>query len=484
MIRNALVFGLALLMAPLASLAQQPVQSPTPTAPNTPAGHALASWLAAFNDGSSATYRKFLEAWMPSRLKNINDELQFRAITGGFDLVGIESSTPTKIVAILEDRDNQQYARAQLTTTDTPPYHIASFPILAIQSPPTRFAPRHVSQAELLGATRARLDQAARDGRFSGAVLISHDGRPIFMQAYGLADRANGARNNVNTRFNLGSMNKMFTGVAVLQLVAAGKVRLDATFGTYVKDYPNRQLASQVTIEQLLTHTGGTGDFFGPEFEAHRLQLRTLSDYERLFGARGPAFTPGSRYAYSNYGYILLGLVIERVSGQNYYDYVRQHVFAPAGMTSTGSQPADEIVPNTAIGYTRNDKGELQPNTDTLPYRGIPAGGGYSTVVDLMRFADALLAHRLLSAHYTELLTTGKVDTDTGARYAYGFDETRMNGVRCFGHSGGGPGINGQLEICPDIGYVVASLGNLDPPAASSIADFITNRLPLPPTGR
>src|SRR5262249_36336481 len=151
--------------------------------------------------------------------------------------------------------------------------------------------------------------------------------------------------------------------------------------------------------------TGGTGDFFGPEFDAHRLELKTLDDYVTLFGKRGPAFEPGSRWAYSNYGMLLLGVVIQRVSGQSYYDYVAEHVYKPAGMTRTGSEPESEIVSGRSSGYMRARGGSgWTPNTDTLPYRGTSAGGGYSTVVDLLKFAEALMGHKLLNAENTTLL--------------------------------------------------------------------------------
>ena len=162
--------------------------------------------------------------------------------------------------------------------------------------------------------------------------------RQIFARAYGHADREHNIANTLETRFRIGSMNKMFTAVATLQLVEAGKINLDAPLGTYLPDYPNKDVATQVTIAELLDHTGGTGDIFGPQFDAHRLEVQSLQDYEKLYGSRGLAFTPGSKWDYSNYGFILLGLVIEKISGKSYYDYVREHVYAPAGMTSTGSE--------------------------------------------------------------------------------------------------------------------------------------------------
>jgi CubicO group peptidase (beta-lactamase class C family) len=308
--------------------------------------------------------------------------------------------------------------------------------------------------------------------------MVARNGKTIFSGAYGLADRVKKSPNTLSTRFRIGSMNKMFTATAVLQLVQAGKIKLEDPLGRYLPDYPNQEIATKVTIHQLLTHTGGTGDFFGPEFDAHRLELRTLQDYVKLFGMRGPAFEPGRKWAYSNYGMLLLGVIIERVSGASYYDYVRDNIYVPAGMTGSGSLAEDEIVPDRSIGYMKRD-GVWKPNTDTLPYRGTSAGGGYSTVEDLARFASALMAHRLLDAHYTDILTTGKVETGGGGKYAYGFDETVAQGIRSFGHGGGAPGMNGDLRIYPRSGHVIAVLSNLDPPAASRVSQFISNRLPL-----
>ena len=272
-------------------------------------------------------------------------------------------------------------------------------------------------------------------------------------------------------------MNKMFTAVATLQLAQANKLGLNDALGKYLTDYPNKEVAA-VTIHELLTHTGGTGDIFGPEFDAHRLELHTLQDYLKLYGGRGVKYDPGSTWEYSNYGFILLGMVIEKVSGESYYDYIREHIYTPAGMASSGSEPEDQAVTDRSIGYSKmGGNSQWQPNTNTLPYRGTSAGGGYSTAEDLLGFANALQENKLLNAHYTEMLTAGKAGTPDST-YAYGFVDHKINGTRCFGHSGGAPGMNGDLEICPGPGYVVAVLANIDPPAASRVSDFITNRLP------
>jgi CubicO group peptidase (beta-lactamase class C family) len=338
-----------------------------------------------------------------------------------------------------------------------------------------------LTEAEALAALETFVREGASADRFSGAVLVAKGGEVLFTEAYGLADREREIPNAVQTRFRIGSMNKMFTAVAILQLVEAGKVNLTASLGTYLTDYPNHEVAEQVTIHQLLTHTGGTGDIFGPEFDAHREELRTLGDYVELYGERGPEFEPGSQWSYSNYGFILLGAVIEAVTGQSYYDYVDEHIYEPAGMTGTGSLPEAKEVPNRAVGYMDPSGGtDWRPNTDTLPYRGTSAGGGYSTVGDFARFADALLNHELLSPDATELLITGKEEIGPGISYAYGFEDHRdAQGNGWVGHGGGAPGMSGDLRIYPASDYVVVVLANLDPPVAQRVADYLDARLPL-----
>ena len=445
--------------------------------PPTPAARQFSAWLNAFNSGDRATLLRFFQTNFPSRVPQIDNEMGFRRQTGGFDFKKVEESTPTRFSGLVQERGSDQFARFQIQVTATPPYQIVNLGLQAIPRPPG-FAIARLSERDALAAFRGKLQADAAADKFAGAVLVAKNGQPIFTGAYGMADRQKQIPNTLETRFRIGSMNKMFTAVAILQLVQAGKIQLNDPLGKYLTDYPNQEIATKVTIHMLLTHTGGTGDFFGPEFDAHRLELRTLQDYVKLYGTRGPQFPPGSRWEYSNYGFLLLGVVVEKVSGESYYDYVRQHVYGPAGMTATDSLPEDQTVPNRAIGYTRMESGSWQPNTDTLPYRGTSAGGGYSTVGDLLQFANALASHKLLDAHYTELLTTGKVLVPGGGKYAYGFGDRTVDGVRSFGHAGGAPGMNGGLDIYPQSGYVVAVLANIDPPAAQQEAEFIGSRLP------
>jgi D-alanyl-D-alanine carboxypeptidase len=332
-----------------------------------------------------------------------------------------------------------------------------------------------MAQADAVAALRGHAERRAAAGEFAGAVLVARHGKVLLQDAWGRVDRKAGTANTPATRFRIGSMNKMFTAVATLQLVEAHKLALDDPIGKHLPNYPNREVATKVTVRHLLSHTGGTGDIFGPQFEEHRLQLREHRDYLKLYGSRGLTHEPGARFEYSNYGFILLGALIERVSRMSYYDYVRDHVFRPAGMTSTGSLPESTDVPNRAVGYTRASPpgGPWVPNTGTLPWRGTAAGGGYSTVGDLLYFAQALGSGRLISK-----ATLAEATRPHRQQYGHGFGVQGEGRLRSYGHGGGAQGMNGELRVFPQLGYVVVGLSNLDPPAASELVEFFALRMP------
>jgi CubicO group peptidase (beta-lactamase class C family) len=335
------------------------------------------------------------------------------------------------------------------------------------------------------------LEQATANDAFSGAVLIARNGQPVFKKAYGMSNKSNSTPNNVDTKFDLGSMNKMFTAVAIAQLVERGKLSFNDTIGKLLPDYPNKAVADKVTVHHLLTHTSGMGSYFNQKFMANLNNLKTVADYLPLFVDDQLAFEPGTKWQYSNSGFTVLGLIIEKVSGQSYYDYVKQHIFKPAGMTSTDSYERDKDVPNLAIGYTKaGDNGRLdpsaarRPNTPMRPLKGSPAGGGYSTVEDLLRFSVALQGHKLLNQKYTEIITTGKVETGApGRKYAYGFGDDNSNGTHIVGHNGGGPGISANFDMLAELGYTAVILGNYDPPALMPVVKKIREMIaPGPPS--
>jgi CubicO group peptidase (beta-lactamase class C family) len=342
-----------------------------------------------------------------------------------------------------------------------------------------------LSDEQIVRDLRASLSELVAQDRFSGAVLLAKGDQLLFEQAYGFADHAFNVPNKVDTKFNLGSMGKMFTAVAILQLAQRGKLSLNDVLAKVVPDYPNPEATGKITIRQLLTHTSGLGDFFGKAFQdTPKDKLTTIESHLPLFVAKPLLFEPGTKRSYSNAGFIVLGLVIEKVSEETYYDYVREHLFKPAGMINTDNYYIDADVPNLALGYTTGGPGAA-PNTPrkTNLYflqRGASAGGGYSTVEDLRRFADALREYRLLNQEYSHVDPTGKVATGReGVKYVCGLEEQVLNGVRIVGHEGGGPGINSNLDMYPDAGYVVAVMSNYD-----GGAPLVNEKLRLELTGQ
>jgi CubicO group peptidase (beta-lactamase class C family) len=308
----------------------------------------------------------------------------------------------------------------------------------------------------------------AANDRLSGAVLIAWQGKPFLERAYGMADRDQNIRNQTDTKFNLGSMDKMFTAISILQLAEQGRLSLDDSAAVYLPDYANQEVARSVTIHQLLTHTSGMGNYFdSPLYAEIHDQIRSAADYLQLFIDTPLQFEPGERFAYSNSGYIVLGLIIEAVTGQNYYEYVRENIFEPSGMSDTAAYEVDAGTPNLAIGYTYLDENgmqtdQLSDNLFVLPMRGGPAGGGYSTAPDLNAFANALLSYKLLSPEMTDLLLEGKVELNEGVKYAYGFFDRTVRGQRAVGHGGGFPGICSILAIYPDLELTTVVLTNSD----------------------
>ena len=344
-------------------------------------------------------------------------------------------------------------------------------PPTATSLPPTRTPePTAVppTPAAIAGQLMDLIDQLGAAGQFSGAALIALDGAPVYTAAYGLARRDPEQANQIDTKFDLGSMGKMFTAVAILQLVEQGRLSLDERIVDAVPDYANQEVAEKVTVHHLLTHTAGMGDCFEGEFFATpRDQLRTVEGYLPLFVDDPLQFEPGTEWAYSNEGYMVLGLIVERVTGQRYWDYVGENVFGPAGMANSGAYDLEAEVPNRATGYTMldakgNETGSLAENTPLMPVVGTPAGGSYSTVEDLLRFANALLSYRLLSPESTELLLEGKVEIREGRQYAYGFFDRTIRGRRVVGHGGGAPGVCTMMDFFFDSGYTVVVLSNSD----------------------
>ena len=318
----------------------------------------------------------------------------------------------------------------------------------------------------LTAALDERLEAAEAQDAFSGAILVAVGDEVIYADAFGDAHRGHEVPNRLDTKFNLGSLDKQFTMVAIMRLVEAGEIKLDANVGTYLPEWANRDVADTVTVRHLLTHTSGMGFYWTETLFREIGRFRTLQDYAELIVEEPLAFRPGEAWSYSNSGYIMLGLILEAVTGRPYHDHVAEVIFAPLGMENTGAFAIDAVVANRATGYTRMTLGDLlddfDPSADvqdeawyanyfTDTVSGASAGGGYSTVEDLFDFSRALRAGALVSSQSYDLITTpfniDLVGDEARSFYGYGTQIWDPGApTERFGHSGGGFG-NGAMSL-------------------------------------
>jgi CubicO group peptidase (beta-lactamase class C family) len=336
----------------------------------------------------------------------------------------------------------------------------------------------NAQSAEVPFSTFDELDVYAQrlteENSFSGVVLVAKDGEPIFHKAYGLASKNFQVPNRLDTKFNIGSLNKLFTSVAVSQLAARGKLSYDDTLGKHLEGF-STEAAEKVTIRHLLQMKSGWGDYWTNDtYRESWFRLRTVDDYMDFLKKMPLGFEPGTRMEHSNTSFEILGAVIEKASGQDYYDYIRQHVYVPAGMTNTDSYDRDGPVGNLATNYTNMNpsdpvhEGYRWSNTYMLSPRGTPAGGGYSTTGDLLKFDLALRDHKLLDEKHTNLLFR---------RYEGGLEDEFRKPVRPLMYAGGAFGLNSLLGIDLDNGYTIVVMSNYDPPIAIEIGRSILQML-------
>lgn len=298
---------------------------------------------------------------------------------------------------------------------------------------------------------------------FSGTILVAHNDIIIEKRAFGLASVEYNVKNKVDTKFNIASISKMITAVATLQLYDTGKVGLKTPIGQYLPDYPNKLVRDSVTIHQLLTHTSGNNNFLVGEFlNTEKSKYKSVVDFVPLFANDTLLSKPGTKYDYSASGFVILGLIIEKVSGENYYDYVKKNIFEPSGMVNTTELEIDSVVQNKASGYTTlfGERKTLKRN-DYYFSKASPAGFHYSTVEDLFKFSKALRNGKLLKKKTTELMFEPKVkgyNTNLG----YGIDIDMRYNQTIQGHSGGWYGVRTELMDFMKDHYTIVVLSNVD----------------------
>ena len=315
---------------------------------------------------------------------------------------------------------------------------------------------------------RTWLDAETAAGRFSGVVLIAAGDRKLAVQGFGVADRERNIVMRHDMRFNLTAVSSMFTAVAIAQLAEKGALSYSDLMSRHLPDFP-RSVAERITIHQLLTHTSGLGDFLqAPGWEATRSRIRTVNDYMTLVSSE-LAFEPGEQWRYSNMGNIVLGAIIERLTGADYFDHIADAVIHRAGMRHTGFPTIAEYADDMVVPYApcladqKCAPGALADVRHLHPNRGGPAGGAWSTAEDLLRFVRALRGGQLVSSETLALMCERHAALQAGAQYGYGygFFLVRFSEQNAYGHGGARPGAGNQLETYVDRPLTLIVLTNI-----------------------
>jgi CubicO group peptidase (beta-lactamase class C family) len=365
-----------------------------------------------------------------------------------------------------------QWLRLDVGVESELPWRLASLAL----TPGSRVDDPHelgpLPESKLVEVLESLLEPRLGHWGHSGAVLLARQGKVVLRGAWGPAEYELGAMNEVTTQFDLASLDQMFTAVVVARLVEEGKLAFEDPIGRYLDGWVAPEVGDAVTVHHLLTHTSGLGDYReGARLLPRGEPLRDLADYKPITLADRPVFEPGSDFRESTNGYLLLGAIIEAVSGRSYEDCVHEYVHRPAMMADTGSFEADEVRGDRAVGYYLDDQkadrwgvyGSLRNNTLLRDAKGTPAGGGWSTVDDLLSFALRLQQARFVSEEMTEILLAPKVELSPGGRArSYGFEVlSTPDGGRVWGLSGETPGASALLEVHEDRGYVLVALSNV-----------------------
>jgi CubicO group peptidase (beta-lactamase class C family) len=447
--------------------------------PDTIAAKRLSGFLDALNSGDRARLKSFLAAHFalpandPAFLDRMtDDDRKIYTLGRGVEVEAVLDSSPAAIKVLTRAKATAMWSELSLFTTAAPPdyktpaapYRIVGLGFADVTAPAAATRGPKLTERQLHDRIAHLMALLTKADAFSGTVYVAKYGRPIYAEAFGLANRNWAIPNRIDTKFNLASVTKMFTAIAVAQLVEQGKLSYGETVGEILPDYPNKAVARAVTVGQLLSHTSGMiGARALAEKASDPQSARTLAPWLATFVNEPLSSAPGQRFDYSNAGYILLGAIIEKASGQSYYDYVEGHVFKPAGMANTRFYDLETDPPNLAEGLMDGPGGKRRNNIFALTARGAPHAGAYSTGPDMAKFHMALVTHRLLPAAALKTLWTGVTeDADRHRDYGYGAYIERYNGHEIISHGGGWQGITNHFEFYPDLGYSVVILSNID----------------------
>jgi len=427
-------------------------------------------------------------AWVPETTL-VRQLGVLRAQSGGLRVVGNERRGPSTWYRVEPARGRGAAWIEIFTNGDRiMPWNVR-IDYFALTGPPPALPAGAVPTDSVLPIVQRWLDWWERTDRWSGTLGIARRDQTLLLRPIGFADRVGRVPNAADTRYHLGSSSKMLTAVGILQLVQAGRIGLDDPIAKYLPDYPKPELAQRITVRQLLAHTSGLGGLFDlPRFEPKR-RYGSNAAYLPLFADRELMFEPGSRYSYSNEGFLLAGAVLERATGQTFEAYLASRILGPSGMTGWCDCMGTPAAPRRAYGYSfREDQdplgvGEPTDNEYFVFAEGIAAGGYYATAEDYLRFAAAMRRGLLLDASHQALAFTQTPQSPAQRGYGLGFALVSYGGKPSWGHGGGGgrSGVGTQFATFIDGSWTVAVLGNRDLYLATEVLRPLMTFLALQP---
>ena len=464
------------LQSPLPAQAPPADYTDDTTLPTGLRGARITQLIGVINSGDPVRVEPFVNEAFGGRFRDAPIDRHVDFMTGVHDasealeFYGVRRSTaeapPNRLVVIVRNRLTAGWQALVMTFDGTPEERIVGLGLQPARPPKGLPAPPRVTVVEAKAELDAFLDRLAAAEAFSGTALLARNGEVIYEAARGIAERNHGVPVRLDSKLNLGSMNKMFTAVVIGQLVDEGRIAFTDPVSKFLGDKGwTKADLTKVRLEHLLSHTSGLGSYFNETYQrTARQALRTVNDYKPLVADETLAFEPGARWQYSNSGFLLLGAVIESVTGKDFFDVVRERVYARAGMKNSDAYDIDLVVPNLAIGYSRARTAtgrQWRANSFEHVIRGGPAGGGYSTARDLFAFAEAMRKGALVQPSTAERLWSAKPELNS-PDYGFGFGVGRDVLGRSAGHTGGFIGIASGLDIYIDTGWTVVVLSNVD----------------------
>ena len=460
--------------------------------PDTPAGKRGQQILDILNSKSEIEPKEFVKQNCAESFKSKIPEGQWggvfdqlKKMSPSVELVNIKKTEKFEIEFVIQLTSNKMYLTIPVTVEESSPNLISNMAFIpgggTLENAPQQTSEQQQKKPiigvnkENISKVKNYLSEQAKQNKFSGSAIIAKDVKILLQETYGYASKRFKVLNKPDTKLNLASIGKSFTAVAILQLIEAGKIQIDDPIGKYLDSFP-KEISEKVTIRHLLNMSSGWGDYWGNEYYlAHKDELRKVSEYMEFIKEIPLEFEPGTSTIHSNIGYEVAGAIIEKVTGMDYFDYIREKIFIPAGMTNTDAYDRDSPVENLAVGYTNMNPMDKDgtdykwENTYILSPRGTPAGGCYSTAEDLIKYDTACRSGILVGKDYINFLSTnfrGKIGDP--------FIQNRVS--RSVGGANGASTFYGR-----DInnGYTIIVLTNYDHPVGMDIGNEIIKILGL-----